>query len=150
MELRRQMNLSLVEDQDNTLGGCSRVCDRIGAVPADSNARPDREELDRIVTRLNELNNTSSQILIFLSFAIVAGVTYLTPSLDPSRRAAISSALHWWTGAIFPTVIGIAPLKEINDHNLRFHRFVMWMRFALMWSGIVCIFIGAIYFFRAI
>ena len=145
------MNLSLVEDQDNTLGGCSRVCDRIGAVPADSNARPDREELDRIVTRLNELNNTSSQILIFLSFAIVAGVTYLTPSLEsfPARRHQFGFALVDRRN-ILPTVIGIAPLKEINDHNLRFHRFVMWMRFALMWSGIVCIFIGAIYFFRAI
>jgi len=119
-------------------------------VQKDSSVRAEEEQLNRITARLTELNNTSSQILIFLSFAIVAGVTYLTPALDPSRRIALGAALHWWTGAIFPTVIGIVPLKELNDHSLPFHRFLMWTRFVLMWSGIVCIFIGAIYFFRAI
>jgi hypothetical protein len=72
--------------------------------------KPDTEteaKLSFIATRLAELNNTASQILIFLSFAIVAGVTFLTPAMDLSRKTAVHWALRWWIGAIFPTVIGL-------------------------------------------
>lgn len=126
------------------------VCCRIADVPSDIRRESEEAQFQRVSLRLNELSNTSSQILIFLSFAIVAGVTYESSNLDPVRRSALSSALHWWTGAIFPTVVGMIPMKEFNDHSIRWHRFLMWMRFALMWTGCVCIFVGAIYFFKAI
>jgi hypothetical protein len=91
-------------------------------------------KLSFIASRLQELNNTASQILIFLSFAIVAGVTYLSPSLDLSRRTAVYWALRWWIGAIFPTVIGIIPLKEVRDRDLVWYRFLLRMRLLLMWG----------------
>jgi hypothetical protein len=119
-------------------------------VRSESHAGPDDQVLDRIVLRLNELNNTASQILIFLSFAIVAAVTFLTPALDFSRRTAVHRALQWWIGAIFPTVIGILPMKEIKERNLRWYRALLWARFVLMWAAIGCIFLGAIQFFRAV
>jgi hypothetical protein len=119
-------------------------------VHTESNSETETERLDFLATRLRELNNTASQILIFLSFAIVAAVTFLTPSMDFSRRTAVHWALRWWIGAIFPTVIGIIPLKEIRDRNLQWYRFLLWMRFVLMWSAIICIFIGAIQFFKAV
>jgi hypothetical protein len=115
--------------------------------------KPDAEteaKLTFIATRLQELNNTASQILIFLSFAIVAGVTYLTPAMDLSRRTAVHLALRWWIGAIFPTVAGIIPLKELRDKDLVWYRFLLRMRFVLMWSAIICIFIGAVEFFKAV
>jgi hypothetical protein len=115
--------------------------------------KPDADtqgKLTFIVGRLQELNNTASQILVFLSFAIVAGVTFMTPSMDVSRRTAVHWALRWWIGAIFPTVIGIIPLKEVRDRDLFWYRFLVRMRLVLMWAAIICIFIGAIEFFRAV
>lgn len=107
-------------------------------------------KLSFIATRLKELNDTASQILIFLSFAIVAGVTYLALSMDLSRRTAVHYALRWWIGAIFPTVVGIIPLKEVRDRDLAWYRFLLRTRLLLMWSAIICIFIGAIEFFKAV
>ncbi len=118
------------------------------------NNHPDSDseggKLDFIALRLRELNNTASQILIFLSFAIVAGVTYLNPAMDLSRRAAVHLALRWWIGAIFPTVIGIIPLKEVKDKDVAWYRFLLRMRLLLMWAAIICIFMGAIQFFKAV
>jgi hypothetical protein len=107
-------------------------------------------KLNFMALRLRELNNTASQILIFLSFAIVAGVTFLTPTLDLSRRSAVHLALRWWIGAIFPTVIGIIPLKEVRDEDVMWYRFLLRMRLLLMWSAIICIFLGAVEFFQAV
>jgi hypothetical protein len=106
-------------------------------------------KLNFIARRLTELNNTASQVLVFLSFAIVAGVTYMTPAMDLSRRSAVHWALRWWIGAIFPTVIGIIPLKEVRE-DLVWYRVLVRMRLVLMWAAIICIFIGAIEFFRAV
>ncbi len=117
---------------------------------ADSGQGTQKERLDFLTIRLRELNNTASQVLIFLSFAIVAGVTFLTLNPGPTPKAAIHGALRWWIGAIFPNVIGILPLKEIRDRDVRWYRALLWVRFVLMWSAIVCIFVGAIWFFKAV
>jgi hypothetical protein len=116
----------------------------------DNKPQTELEKLTFIAARLQELNNTASQVLIFLSFAIVAGVTYLNPGMELSRRSAVHFALRWWTGAIFPTVAGIIPLKEVRDRDLWWYRFLLRMRLLLMWSAIICIFVGAVEFFRAV
>ena len=109
-----------------------------------------RQKLIQIAQHLAELTDSSSQVLIFLSFAIVAGVTFLTPRLEASQRNAVNGALRWWIGAIFPTVLGIIPLKMVADESLPWFNFLMWMRHILLWCALICIFIGAIQFFRAI
>ncbi|MGB6844559.1 MAG: hypothetical protein WA875_10740 [Candidatus Acidiferrales bacterium] len=119
-------------------------------MPAEFKSESEKERLNFLVTRLTELKSTASQILIFLSFAIVAGVTFIATGLESPRKAAVHLALRWWIGAIFPTVIGIIPMKEVRDGNLRWYRFLLWMRFALMWSAILCIFVGAVEFFKAV
>ena len=122
-------------------------------MPSDSSESWEKDQLNLLSTRLGELNNTASQILIFLSFAIVAAVTFLTLNpLTPisATKTEIHSALRWWIGAIFPTVVGILPLKEIRDRDVRWYRGLLWFRFVLMWSAIICIFIGAISFFKAV
>ncbi|MGA7381637.1 MAG: hypothetical protein WBX03_12375 [Terriglobales bacterium] len=123
---------------------------RIAAMHTDETSPGHRERLAHIAQHLAELTNSSSQVLIFLSFAIVAAVTYLTPGLDASRRNAVDAALRWWTGAIFPTVLGIIPLKVVADESLPWYNFLLWMRYVVLWCAIVCIFIGAIQFFRSI
>lgn len=120
------------------------------AVGLDPKDEQERRELEHLATRLQELNNSSTQVLLFLSFAIVGAVTYLAISLDPARKLAVHSALHWWIGAIFPTLSCIVPLKELGDRNIRWYRSIMWLRFVLLWAAIVCIFIGALQFLRAI
>ena len=110
----------------------------------------EKEQLSFLATRLGELNNTASQVLIFLSFAIVAAVTFLAVNPGPAAKGAIHWALRWWIGAIFPTVIGILPLKEIRDRDVLWYRALLWVRFVLMWSAIACIFVGAIWFFKAV
>jgi hypothetical protein len=119
-------------------------------VTTDSGEGTEKERLNFLATRLGELNNTASQVLIFLSFAIVAGVTFLTLNPGPATKGAIHGALRWWIGAIFPTVIGILPLKEIRDRDVHWYRALLWVRFVLMWSAIACIFVGAIWFFKAV
>jgi len=119
-------------------------------VTTDSAEGTEKERLNFLATRLGELNNTASQVLIFLSFGIVGGVTFLTLNPGPATKAAIHGALRWWIGAIFPTVIGILPLKEIRDRDVRWYRAFLWVRFVLMWSALVCIFVGAIWFFKAV
>jgi hypothetical protein len=47
-------------------------------------------------------------------------------------------------------VIGILPLKEIRDRDVLWYRALLWVRFVLMWSAIACIFVGAIWFFKAV
>ena len=115
--------------------------------PADKNPQ---EELDHLGVRLQELNNSATQILLFLSFATVGTVTYLTSALDPARKGAVHASLHWWIGAIFPTVSCIIPLNELEDREVRWHRFLLWTRFFLRWAAIFCIFVGAIQFLKAI
>jgi hypothetical protein len=116
----------------------------------DPTDKTSREKITHIEQRLNELSNTSSQILIFLSFAIVAGVTFFSPGLEAPRRIALSGALRWWTGAIFPTVMGIIPLKVIANDSLAWYTFILWLRYVLLWCAIICIFIGALWFYKAI
>ena len=45
---------------------------------------------------------------------------------------------------------GILPLKELRDKDLGWYRFLLRMRFLLMWSAIICILIGAVEFFKAV
>src|ERR1700735_4977265 len=61
------------------------------------------------------------------------------------RRRALGAG-----GSVFPTVIGIIPLKEVRDRDLPWYRFLLRMRLLLMWAAIISIFIGAIEFFRAV
>ena len=127
-----------------------RICRRIAGMLSGTNPEADKEKLNFLAGRLTELNNTASQILIFLSFAIVAAVTFLTTNLNPTRSSAVHWALRWWIAAIFPTVIGIIPMKELKERHVPWYRFLLWTRFVLMWSAIICIIMGAIQFFKAV
>jgi hypothetical protein len=109
----------------------------------------EKEQLNFLAIRLGELNNTASQVLIFLSFAIVAAVTFLAVNPGPAAKGAIHWALRWWIGAIFPTVIGILPLKEIRDRDVLWYRALLGPIRADV-VGHRLHLVGAIWFFKAV
>jgi hypothetical protein len=117
------------------------------------------EECERqLRVRIKELGDKSTQLLVFLSFAIAAVVVigYGNDSSHPSevaQKIVQSGVMRWWVFAIFPVVVGILPLKEfwkIYDDKLRWYRTVRWFKFWLLWIAIGYIIVGAVQFSRAI
>src|SRR5215469_13243598 len=91
-----------------------------------------------ITDRIKELGEKSTQILIFLSFAIVAAATLSTvPGLAPSQQLTLKSAIQWWVVAIFPVLLGIAPLKEMAWQRPGWYCFVRWLKVGLLWLALI-------------
>jgi hypothetical protein len=102
--------------------------------------------------RIEELGAKSSQLLLFLSFAITAAAV-LRSSQTPigaCQQAALTHAMRWWTGAVFPILIGILPVKEINWGSPLWYQIVRWLKFVFLWVAIVFIVFGAMQFYYAL
>jgi hypothetical protein len=113
------------------------------------------ENLCDLKDRIKELGEKSTQVLIFLSFAIAAVVLLGYGSDFPSNhevsnRIVQSGTLKLWVLAIFPVVAGVLPLKEFKRDNRRWYRIVRWFKFALLWVAIGYIIVGAARFLRSI
>jgi cytochrome bd-type quinol oxidase subunit 2 len=100
-----------------------------------------------IEERIKELNEKATQMLLFLSFAIVAAATVDAHTADPDH---VRSAMAWWVLAVFPVLLAVAPLKDSwwkNEHaygNLR--NFKVWsLRLAIAFS-----LFGAVQFLRSL
>lgn len=101
--------------------------------------------------RIKELGDKSTQVLIFLSFALVVVATLSTnANLEAPQRAAIAATMWWWAVAIFPTILGIVPVKDIKWNSLRWYCGMRWIKFALLWFAAFCILVGALHFVRAL
>jgi hypothetical protein len=102
--------------------------------------------------RIEELNNKCTQILMFLSFAIAAAVLLWTNAPNPSSAQSVfvHAAMKRWVWAIFPILLGIAPLKEFREDNASWYGFLRWMKFLALWTAIGFIAWGAIDFVRAL
>jgi H+/Cl- antiporter ClcA len=70
------------------------------------------DDKDEISQRIEELGQKSSQILLFLSFAMVSVATLKTVS--GASSAALDGALLWWKWALLPVLIGVLPMKEFG------------------------------------
>jgi hypothetical protein len=102
----------------------------------------------RLSSRIDELNQKCTQVLIFLSFAIVAvALSSQSPLLE--NADLLDKALMRWTLAMFPTVLGILPLKDFCERGLRWYSFVRWLKVVLLWIAVPCVFWGAIDFIRS-
>lgn len=113
------------------------------------------EKIEDLRCQIKELGEKSTQILIFLSFAIAAVVLLgygpdSASTRELSTKVIQSGTLRSWVLAIFPVVAGILPLKEFRTDNLRWYRMVRWFKFCLLWAAIGYIVFGAIKFIRAI
>jgi hypothetical protein len=117
--------------------------------PLDTKKSEAQADLEK---RIEELAANSSQLLLFLSFAITAAAV-LRSSQNPigaCQQAALTHAMRWWTGAVFPILIGILPVKEINWGSPVWYRIVSWLKFGFLWAAIVLIVFGAMQFYYAL
>ena len=102
---------------------------------------------EEISDRINELGTKSTQILLFLSFAMASVATLKTMASAPT--VALNSALWWWKLALFPVLVAILPMKEIRWKKLGWYKFIQWTRVVLLWSAVFLIVVGARSFFNA-
>jgi hypothetical protein len=104
------------------------------------------DDIEKISKRINELGKKSSQILLFLSFAMLSVVT-LETGKDPPP-AALNCALWWWKCALIPILVGILPMKEFIWNSPSWYRFIWVTRVILLWLAVLLIVIGVWLFFK--
>ena len=66
-----------------------------------------------LATRINELGNKSTQLLLFLTFAILGAVTLMTRDCSGQERL-VRAATWWWMLAVFPVLLGRAPSQGLQ------------------------------------
>ena len=102
---------------------------------------------EEISDRINELGTKSTQILLFLSFAMLSVATLETIASAPT--VALNSALWWWKLALLPVLVAILPMKEIRWKTLAWYKFIQWTRVFLLWLAVILIVFGVLSFFEA-
>lgn len=102
--------------------------------------------ITKLEKRIDELNSKCTQVLTFLSFTIAAGaLIWVEGHNDVMRRP-----LQLLVAAIFPTLIGILPVKEVYEDNANWYRIVRWSKVIVLWAAVGFVFWGAVDFARAI
>jgi hypothetical protein len=108
-----------------------------------------RREADDLDTRINELGTKSTQLLLFLTFAIVGAGTLRTAQF-PADQALVRVATWWWILAVFPVLLGVLPVKDFKWNNRVWYRFLVGAKILLLWVAVVLSGVGAIQFLRAV
>jgi hypothetical protein len=73
-------------------------------------------ESDDLAIRINELSTKSTQLLLFLTFAIVGAAT-LGTSQSSADQTLVRGATWWWILAVFPVLLGVLPVKAFKWNN---------------------------------
>jgi hypothetical protein len=100
-------------------------------------------------TRINELGNKSTQLLLFLTFALLGAATLMT-SGGAAQERLVRAAAWWWMLAVFPVLLGVLPVKDFNWNNRKWYRFLVCVKCVLLWASVILSGIGAIQFLRAV
>ena len=100
-------------------------------------------------TRINELGNKSTQLLLFLTFAILGAATLMTKDCAAEERL-VRAAAWWWMWAVFPVLLGVLPVKDFNWNNRRWYRFLVYAKCVLLWASVILSSVGAIQFLRSV
>lgn len=120
----------------------------------ESEATNDRE----VSQRIKELGEKATQLLLFLTFALLAAVTLETnqtgsgqhSAFAPGQMSALSWAIRLWVAALFPILLTVLPVKELfrrlgcNLTRVRCYKVV------LLWIAIIAVIAGAVSFFCAV
>ncbi len=103
------------------------------------------EKLNDLKDRIKEFGEKANQLLLFLSFAVVAAAT-----LNLQDFPLVRVAMRWWILAIFPVLVAVLPLKEFGWDKPSWYYAVVWIKFVLLWVAVVLGLIGAIQFLRGL
>jgi cytochrome bd-type quinol oxidase subunit 2 len=102
---------------------------------------------EEISERINELATKSTQVLLFLSFAMLSVATLQT--VTNARTAALNNALWWWKLALLPVLMAILPMKEFRWKTLAWYKCIQRARVFLLWLAVILIVFGVLSFFKA-
>jgi hypothetical protein len=106
-----------------------------------------------ISDRINELGDKATQLLTFLSFAMVAAILLETaqpPILEPHQKVAMRWAMRFWVLALFPILVNVFPVKDLKWGNAHWYDSARWVKFVLLWVSVFVIICGVVEFLRAI
>jgi hypothetical protein len=112
--------------------------------------------ITRLKERIKELNDKATQMLLFLSFAIVGAATVNADKLPaPAAAAHVRLAISWWVRAVFPVLFGVLPLKDFWWSKLRWSQhgwfsFLLWAKVVFLWAAVLLSAWGAVHFLRAV
>lgn len=109
----------------------------------------DPEEITHLSHRIKELSDKSTQLLLFLSFAMVSVATLENVGDLKSLIPALNRALFWWKLALIPTLLGVPPIKEIMWRDVGWYRRIRFGKALLLWAAVVLIGIGIGFFIAA-
>jgi hypothetical protein len=107
-----------------------------------------RESDDDLAIRINELATKATQLLQFLSFAILGAAT-LRSARFPADQTLVR-AMWWWILAVFPILLAVLPVKDVRWNCHGWYRFLVWVKFLLLWVAVVFSGVGAVQFLRAV
>jgi len=107
-------------------------------------------KVDKFSKRIDELNGKATQILLFLSFAMISVATLVNAkeimALHPTWLRLSDNSFFCWKIALIPTLICILPVKGIHFENEAWYHFLVRSKGVLLWVSILLIGLG-IYFF---
>ncbi len=106
-------------------------------------------ELDELEARIRELGDKSTNLLLFLSFAIVGAASLKYDQL-PADSELVRSAMRWWISAVFPVLLGVLPVKELRLNNRRWYGIAVGAKIIVLWMAVALSLAGAIQFLRAL
>lgn len=101
-----------------------------------------------IARRLGELNQKATQLLTFLSFALVAVILLETSQvsvLSACQKIAVKWSLRLWVFSLFPILLIVLPIQEVVPHN-----HARWIKVILLCIAVLLIISGAVAFLCAI
>jgi hypothetical protein len=112
------------------------------------NDSADRER-EGLEARIRELGDKSTNLLLFLSFAIVGAVSLRYDQL-PANPGLVRSAMRCWILAVFPVLLGVLPVKEMRRNSRRWYGVAVWIKILALWIAVAFSLAGAIQLLRAI
>lgn len=107
-------------------------------------------KVDKYSKRIDELNGKATQILLFLSFAMISVATLENAkeilAQRPGWQCLLNRSFLCWKIALVPTLICILPVKGFRFENEAWYHFLVKLKGVLLWVSILLIGLG-IYFF---
>src|ERR1700674_5850899 len=103
--------------------------------------------------RIKELNDKATQLLTFLSFALIAAILLETaPSnvLTSCQKIAAKWSMRFWVLSLFPILAIVLPVKEWNTGDTTWFKHLRTAKVVLLTIAVLLIIPGAIAFLCAI